>query len=565
MPQFNGSISRTNRTDFFGLHRVAPGAHCVSRAQHGVGRCTGDVTKKEYESFLDKLASLPPPPTHNVGNLMVYEKDGTRLHGMQTFYSFTKERKALDLAIVWSDAFLHARNDPVNGRIVWTGKRELCWPNKATNDVIALYSGAENGDVIEHIVNTAKLILEEPSLWGKTAPKDTYGFGATYLDRAKTYVRECQRSAETTIVPWYVKKTKAGDRLYRNESAAYVTFYKETGPLPWNQQQCVTGGLLWLAQCHRLLKDGNPNIEYYEKITRDAADWFFSTSLLVNVKGKNCYDWGYELGEEIGRHQEDCGHSGYDMFIMRDYEANLGPSRVQMQRLVNTALYVISLGTNRFSGYVNGVVDQSRPERNYLNFEWIEMSVLDHRLYELLANAVLVGHEYYDNVPVQAAVLYAKHYWATAPAGTQTEVVDTAKGGRPLPPSSSRSLRHWPRQSIIVLGWALLRVVAGGVKTIWEKCGFKGSTFLAPDLDCHRCGGDSEHLGRIPPSILPIAVADNASEWGIRLFVFGLGLRWYAIIHLGRFFTTNVAIAADHHVIDTGPIVSCVIPATWAT
>jgi protein-S-isoprenylcysteine O-methyltransferase len=33
----------------------------------------------------------------------------------------------------------------------------------------------------------------------------------------------------------------------------------------------------------------------------------------------------------------------------------------------------------------------------------------------------------------------------------------------------------------------------------------------------------------------------------------GLALRWYAILHLGRLFTTNVAIAADHHLVDTGP------------
>ena len=30
-------------------------------------------------------------------------------------------------------------------------------------------------------------------------------------------------------------------------------------------------------------------------------------------------------------------------------------------------------------------------------------------------------------------------------------------------------------------------------------------------------------------------------------------LRWYAIIYLGRFFTVNVAIAADHRLIDGGP------------
>jgi protein-S-isoprenylcysteine O-methyltransferase len=40
---------------------------------------------------------------------------------------------------------------------------------------------------------------------------------------------------------------------------------------------------------------------------------------------------------------------------------------------------------------------------------------------------------------------------------------------------------------------------------------------------------------------------------GIALFVFGLIVRWYSIIYLGRFFTVNVAVAADHYLVDTGP------------
>jgi len=40
---------------------------------------------------------------------------------------------------------------------------------------------------------------------------------------------------------------------------------------------------------------------------------------------------------------------------------------------------------------------------------------------------------------------------------------------------------------------------------------------------------------------------------GIAAFAAGLAIRWYAIVHLGRFFTVNVAIAASHRVIDTGP------------
>lgn len=40
---------------------------------------------------------------------------------------------------------------------------------------------------------------------------------------------------------------------------------------------------------------------------------------------------------------------------------------------------------------------------------------------------------------------------------------------------------------------------------------------------------------------------------GLVLFVAGLVVRWIAIIHLGRFFTVNVAIAQDHKLITDGP------------
>jgi protein-S-isoprenylcysteine O-methyltransferase Ste14 len=57
------------------------------------------------------------------------------------------------------------------------------------------------------------------------------------------------------------------------------------------------------------------------------------------------------------------------------------------------------------------------------------------------------------------------------------------------------------------------------------------------------------------PRLLPGAALDGA-VWGLSgavLFAAGLVLRWYSIIHLGRFFTVDVAIASDHRLIDTGP------------
>jgi protein-S-isoprenylcysteine O-methyltransferase len=58
------------------------------------------------------------------------------------------------------------------------------------------------------------------------------------------------------------------------------------------------------------------------------------------------------------------------------------------------------------------------------------------------------------------------------------------------------------------------------------------------------------------PANVPTLAMEPASTFvaaGVALFVLGMALRWYSIVYLGRFFTVNVAIAADHRVIDTGP------------
>ncbi len=52
--------------------------------------------------------------------------------------------------------------------------------------------------------------------------------------------------------------------------------------------------------------------------------------------------------------------------------------------------------------------------------------------------------------------------------------------------------------------------------------------------------------------------ANSSWLWNIRtvggvIFLGGMALRWYAVVHLGRFFTVNVALASDQPVIDTGP------------
>ncbi len=53
-------------------------------------------------------------------------------------------------------------------------------------------------------------------------------------------------------------------------------------------------------------------------------------------------------------------------------------------------------------------------------------------------------------------------------------------------------------------------------------------------------------FGRLPASRPAVVIACG-------LFILGVVLRWYAILHLGRFFTVNVAIHSDHQVVDSGP------------
>lgn len=519
----------------------------------------GDVTTNEYESFIDKLRYLPPPPANNIGNLMVDERDGARIHGMQTFYAFTHDRRDLDMAIIWSDAFLHARNDPASGRVMWTGKRDLCWPNKATNDETeALYSGTENGDVIEHIVNTARLILENPPVWNETAPPDKFGFGATYFDRAKTYVRECQRSAETTIVPWYVRSTKDGYHLIHPDSPVYYKYCGSSGPVPWNQQQSIAGGLLRLAQCHRLLNDGNTNIAYYEKITADTAHWFFATALPVSAHNQVCYLWPYVAPRDPAGWPEVITESDYDMFIFRAYQANLGPTRLQMQRLINTARFVMYLGANRFAGKVNGTSTRERHERKFLNFEWIEMSVLDHDFYRLVAGSVLSSHEYWNNLPVEAAVLSAKHYWATHDSvPPPQEVLDPAK----LPPVLQAPIalllhRRAPRFLAFVS-----QTPAAIMLILWIVSGI--ARIRSARFDPNTLGRDKRSgmitriylilvvLGIFAALWLPAAAASWPGIVPVAVFLLGLGLalQWYARIQIRGLSKTNAARPAkDHHV-----------------
>ena len=111
----------------------------------------------------------------------------------------------------------------------------------------------------------------------------------------------------------------------------------------------------------------------------------------------------------------------------------------------------------------------------------------------------------------------------------------------------------------------------------WPLSAWLGLTLLASELllaATKRAGGDATRRDAKSLRLIWIVVGaalflgfQALEQWrdarlpepqlfrilGALLFAFGLALRWYSIVQLGRFFTVNVAIAADHKLIESGP------------
>ena len=101
---------------------------------------------------------------------MVYGNLGQSAEALADMYEITHDREILDELVKRADMMLAGRNDPEKGRILWTGNRELIWPNSPDSDDEFLYAGTENGDVIGHIVNVARLDLLKTNRFAEEFP-----------------------------------------------------------------------------------------------------------------------------------------------------------------------------------------------------------------------------------------------------------------------------------------------------------------------------------------------------------------------------------------------------------
>lgn len=368
---------------------------------------SGPVTAREIMAFKRYMQDVPLA-TNNLHNAMVYGAGGEAVEALGRMFEISGDVELLDRMLAFTDRMLAARNDPKTGAVIWTGARELVWPNQATKDGQPLYSSTENGDVVGHIAYAARLILDNKKLWSEKVPGgDPLGIGATYRERAATYVRELDRTLDTFILKWLVRPDT--QRCYAPNSPLYEAVTKPGAanqPVPWNQQAMLINGFQRLAECHRLLGDDAARTQRYDAIVKASATWFFEAVERHEVQGQPCYKWTYTF-EQPFRHIEDTGHGGYDVTgLMRAYvSGRYGITAEQMRPFANTVRYVLAQPGNKFMGRVDGTAGKHPP--GGLGGGWIDLCEVQPNLLPvfLAANQSRIK----SSPGLTANLLWAKH------------------------------------------------------------------------------------------------------------------------------------------------------------
>ncbi len=383
----------------------------VSLPKPGVGTgsmaytdINGKLTKDELESFVAYAQKKYQPAKDNLDNKMAY-KDESAIDAMCMVYDITKDTRLLAPMLRGADGILYARNDQPggDGRKVFTGKVEKCWPNKEIGAPNETYSGSENGNVLGHVAYVAECILNTPSVWEETVPDgDPKGYGKTYLERAKTYVAMCNETMQEFMIPVYIDPETKHERYTEEASRSTMTdpasYSSRAGyAFPWNQQWMINHGFIHLAKANELLQGDAEMIAEYKEIVQVSLDWFLEQLDVYEKDGHTVYSWPYwpkEKDNMNGGTKEDIGHMAFDimgLFLALEYGYDT-ISEEHMKNIANTINYVIydeTQAPNVFAWKIDAMGNNER--RSHLNECPIVLGIYDEKVYHTQNTSSAVG------------------------------------------------------------------------------------------------------------------------------------------------------------------------------
>ncbi|CAG8470614.1 3598_t:CDS:1, partial [Dentiscutata heterogama] len=334
----------------------------------------GPVTQKEIDSFISFLGQPSKLPKTALNNTLADGIAGQEVEALGLMYEITQNFQILDIMITYADTFLSLRNDPVSGRILWTGERALVWCTKPENKTSAGYAGSEGLDTVGHIAYTAYHILKTPCLWYENVTdNDPYKYGVTYIERASKYITEMDKTIDTYYLKYFIHESDL--RIYNPNSTTWATLHDSlpNSAMPWNRQQMMTNGFLRMAECHEIIGDDETRVYKYFNIVQVSIDWMVSEFRPVKSKnGKDAYSWTYsDISKSIERVNI---HALYDIWGMyRAWQRNdkLNVSRDVMVKLANTMMYIINIGDYKISKKVDGKSSNDKIAASTLFGPWV--------------------------------------------------------------------------------------------------------------------------------------------------------------------------------------------------
>jgi hypothetical protein len=322
----------------------------------------GPVTSNEINSFVTYIQSITPvvwPNTGSMENQYAQGTSGEQIKAMGLMYEISSNTTILNRMIYFCDTLLSQRNDllasPNGQRVYWNGKISPAWPGQALGTT-PVYSTSASGDCVGHLANCAQLILRTPSIWSTTVPDgNPFGYGVTYLDRAKTYVAQADYTFNNCFFPDMLTLTNSGLTNIYCYPTGYP--YQPGNQYPWNQAMMMNYPLQYMAIAHQLLGDNPTLVTKYDNLVQTNVGRIFTDTstriVYTDSAGNTAYNWSYNPSANSG---EDSNHGSLDVAgFYRAYVTNrYGFTASQMTPFANM---VVDVFTGTIGSYYHGRVD----------------------------------------------------------------------------------------------------------------------------------------------------------------------------------------------------------------
>lgn len=384
------------------------------RAQMKVDSFDGAVTDAELQSFNDFVATLEPGES-NAGNEWAQGHSGEHTKAMGLVYLMAGQQATLDEMLRFCDAVLSERNDladaPVGQHEVWTGGVDPVWPNNLDQNPVE--TGGEQGDPVGHLASCAYLILKTDDLHDQEVTiGDPHHYGATYLERAKTYLEEADVAMSDHILKSLLDLSD-NNRMYFAKDSPYMG----GKPVPWNQQMMFNYAFQNLRAAHHLLADNSTLEKTYESTMAASLDWFFNgggVRTATSDAGNPVYDWGYTMPKTSG---EDSNHGALDVagFSRAYIDDSYGLTEEMMGPFANTFVDVMTLGGGQWAGNVEGENgDGHASPTDYVRGGYLFLAEFRPDAYEDMMSADLQVGKTTKSTDQFSRFLWVKHQLANA-------------------------------------------------------------------------------------------------------------------------------------------------------